>query len=465
MAAEDSFRIFLSAVSSEFESVRDALAADLGAREALVRVQGNFRQEAAADTTLRKLHDYIRDCNAVVCIIGKRSGAFPRSDAAAAFKAMLPPDVEKASYTQWEFFFARYYQRRLSIYIANDHYVPFVAANEKDDPNQQEEFVKRFVEGQGLDRDYFGSEDRLCRLVLKEEWPNRKPNVDVERERLPYLADRSQIGRICSSVAERMANAKSAVDDHGQVRPILFIVPSQNDDASDMFHWRLIHKDGPQWCALETGLDSACWVAPDRLWWPGYEDPGSFCREFINANVQPVQIGLLQSRQRKRPVCFSAWVTFSEIEKKLREFIDTWIGCWPDLLEHAAQRSTQLPRGPTPPIVILLFLMFETGNNGFRRFWQRRDDPARRLRELELLDLGAKSYPIDAAALRPLGPITWGEASGWLTLPDIERHKIERPARDAVHDIFQDPQKRVPMKAFADAVVAAIQQYHRESAL
>jgi hypothetical protein len=39
------FRIFLSAVTTEFGKARDAAAADLRSREALVRVQGDFRQE------------------------------------------------------------------------------------------------------------------------------------------------------------------------------------------------------------------------------------------------------------------------------------------------------------------------------------------------------------------------------------------------------------------------------------
>jgi hypothetical protein len=36
---QDEFRIFLSAVTSEFGRARDALAADLRSREALVQVQ------------------------------------------------------------------------------------------------------------------------------------------------------------------------------------------------------------------------------------------------------------------------------------------------------------------------------------------------------------------------------------------------------------------------------------------
>jgi hypothetical protein len=69
------FRIFISAVTSEFGKARDSLAADLRSRDTFVRVQSDFRQEADSDTTLKKLHDYIRDCSAVVCVIGGRSGS------------------------------------------------------------------------------------------------------------------------------------------------------------------------------------------------------------------------------------------------------------------------------------------------------------------------------------------------------------------------------------------------------
>ena len=74
MAAE--FRVFLSAVTSEFGTARDAVPNDLQARELQLRVQRSFRQEPGADTLLRLLHDYIRDCNAV-CVIGARSGPCP----------------------------------------------------------------------------------------------------------------------------------------------------------------------------------------------------------------------------------------------------------------------------------------------------------------------------------------------------------------------------------------------------
>ena len=179
------FRVFLSAVTSEFGAARDAVAADLRSRGTLVRVQSDFRQEAASDTTLKKLHDYIRDCSAVVCLIGTRSGACPPPFAAAPFQDMLPMGISEASYTQWEFFFARHYKRRLSIYIANPDYIPDQSiATGEDRPELQQALVRHVVE-QGLDRSYFSNIDQLARAVLREDWPKKAPVKPIV---LPYAS-------------------------------------------------------------------------------------------------------------------------------------------------------------------------------------------------------------------------------------------------------------------------------------
>src|SRR6266851_895460 len=149
MAAD--FRVFLSAVTSEFGAARDALANDLQGRDVQVRVQRSFRQEPGSDTLLRLLHDYIAGCNAVVCVIGKRSGACPPPAAAAAFAHMLPPGISEASYTQWEFFFARAHKRRLSLYLAEPDYQPDKDQPGNDIPGLQEAFI-RHIKAEGLHR-------------------------------------------------------------------------------------------------------------------------------------------------------------------------------------------------------------------------------------------------------------------------------------------------------------------------
>jgi len=116
-------------------------------------VQSDFRQEAGSDTILKKLHNYIRGCSAVVCVIGKRSGALPPSKAAEPFAHMLPNGITKASYTQWEFFFARHFKRRLSIYIAKDDYQPDLPSPTGDESALQRAFRDQ-IKKQGLDCSY-----------------------------------------------------------------------------------------------------------------------------------------------------------------------------------------------------------------------------------------------------------------------------------------------------------------------
>jgi hypothetical protein len=95
------FKVFLSAVTSEFGKARDALAVDLGGDEALfVRVQRDFRKELGAGTMLHKLRTYIERCDAVIAIAGQRSGAgFPTSIEAASFLSDLPDKIIEASYS------------------------------------------------------------------------------------------------------------------------------------------------------------------------------------------------------------------------------------------------------------------------------------------------------------------------------------------------------------------------------
>jgi hypothetical protein len=146
-------------------------------------VQSDFRQHD--DTTLHKLHDYIRDCQAVVCIIGTRSGAMPPPAAAAPFAHMLPQGFTEASYTQWELFFARHYRRRLLRYVLkNDKWEADRATPATDRPDLQAAFVHWLEQVEGQDRGEFDTVDRLCHLVLRENWPPARPEPVVHLPRL-----------------------------------------------------------------------------------------------------------------------------------------------------------------------------------------------------------------------------------------------------------------------------------------
>ena len=60
--------IFLSTVTAEFRSYRDALRRDLDRPNVTVKVQEDFI--ASGSETLDKLDDYIRQCDAVIHLVG-----------------------------------------------------------------------------------------------------------------------------------------------------------------------------------------------------------------------------------------------------------------------------------------------------------------------------------------------------------------------------------------------------------
>ena len=107
-------RIFLSAVSAEFRSYRDALRRDLTRPNVTVAVQEDFI--ATGTETLDKLDDYIRECDAVIHLSGDMTGALAQAPSLALIRQRYPnlaerlpglapflqPDSAALSYTRWE---------------------------------------------------------------------------------------------------------------------------------------------------------------------------------------------------------------------------------------------------------------------------------------------------------------------------------------------------------------------------
>jgi hypothetical protein len=109
-------RVFLSAVSSEFGAARRELRRDFGTRRMDVATQEELSHLTGAGTLLELLDVHVRDCQAVVCVIGRRSGGgFPAASEAAAYADLLPPEMPRASYTQWEFLLARRHGRPMIV--------------------------------------------------------------------------------------------------------------------------------------------------------------------------------------------------------------------------------------------------------------------------------------------------------------------------------------------------------------
>jgi tetratricopeptide (TPR) repeat protein len=137
------------------------------ARGHTVTVESDFNQRPDSETMLGELADYIRDCHAVICIIGKRSGSCPPARAAERLAKALPNDIKTASYTQWEFFLARDFKRRPYIYIARDDYAPDRGPDTGDLAALQDAF-RAYLEAENVPYGPFSNIDQLARAVFKD---------------------------------------------------------------------------------------------------------------------------------------------------------------------------------------------------------------------------------------------------------------------------------------------------------
>jgi hypothetical protein len=88
------------------------------------------------------LHLYIKECDAVVCLIGTTAGGFPTVADEARHAAARPADATSASYTQWEYYLGAYERRQLYTYFATPEFKRETVA--PDDPAQTA-FVGRLI--------------------------------------------------------------------------------------------------------------------------------------------------------------------------------------------------------------------------------------------------------------------------------------------------------------------------------
>jgi len=160
-------KIFLSAVSGQFKACRDALASDLRAVGAQVKVQEDFQQHGG--TLLEKLEFYIHICNRVIFLVGNVYGWEPNVEA-------LPAGRARRSYSQWEYFFAlgeRLHGKNqpakdIFVYLASpDYLAQNPIAQSEDAAKLQGEFIAQ-IRRSGKDYNSFASLNELRALVLRD---------------------------------------------------------------------------------------------------------------------------------------------------------------------------------------------------------------------------------------------------------------------------------------------------------
>ncbi|MFM7864380.1 MAG: hypothetical protein ACKPHU_09225, partial [Planctomycetaceae bacterium] len=116
--------LFLSAVTSEFDAVREELRQVLSMPGVRCETQKTFL--AFGSRTLLELNNYIRDCDAVVHLAGRETGALPVAAEVDELLLRVHPDLpdrlqlptttlRQFTYTQWEAWLALYHRIRLLI--------------------------------------------------------------------------------------------------------------------------------------------------------------------------------------------------------------------------------------------------------------------------------------------------------------------------------------------------------------
>lgn len=122
--------LFISCVSNEFASYRDAMRRDFTRPNLDTKIQEDFIAYGGA--TLEKLDEYIQHCEAVIHICGDMTGSMANEisiqyindkykDFGKRFPAMqlVLNGKAQSSYTQWEAWLAIYHGKRLFIVAPN----------------------------------------------------------------------------------------------------------------------------------------------------------------------------------------------------------------------------------------------------------------------------------------------------------------------------------------------------------
>ena len=173
-------QIFLSTVSAEFRRYRDALRRDLDRPNVTVKIQEDFI--ATGTETLDKLDGYIRQCDAVIHLVGDMTGALAQPPSVAVVRerypdlaTRLPPlapllnGADPAiSYTQWEAWLALYHKKVLIIAapeegaLRDDRYVVV-----EEQQAAQRTHLRRLAAVERYPEIRFANADRLAVEVLR----------------------------------------------------------------------------------------------------------------------------------------------------------------------------------------------------------------------------------------------------------------------------------------------------------
>ncbi|MGE0222745.1 MAG: DUF4062 domain-containing protein, partial [Acetobacteraceae bacterium] len=219
-------RVFLSAVSNELREARRALRHDVEMLGWDVAIQEEL-DLTIAPTLLGVLAAHVSTCQAIVCLIGTRSGGgFPTKAEVDAFPGLLPPDLPRASYTQWEYFLARRHGVVPLVCCPRLEFRPETpddALTAPDDRDLQAAFF-RHVEASGVPRIAFGTvaelraevgrqltvlRNRLTEPVQRQ--PPAEPPPPAERPAKPTVLPYPSLGALFKGRDDFLAQLRNSL--------------------------------------------------------------------------------------------------------------------------------------------------------------------------------------------------------------------------------------------------------------
>jgi hypothetical protein len=211
-------QIFLSAVSAEFRSYRDTLRHDLTRPNFSVAVQEDFI--VTGTETLDMLDDYLRQCDAVIHLVGDMTGALAQAPSLTMIRSRYPdlgerlpplapclqPGAPALSCTQWEAWLALYHGKPLIIAAPEDG-APRDARYEliPEQRAAQQAHLQRLAEVERYPGIRFASPERLAVEVLRSKLfdifvaagigPASHPSA-LSQPRRPVQGTRRHAGRV-----------------------------------------------------------------------------------------------------------------------------------------------------------------------------------------------------------------------------------------------------------------------------
>jgi hypothetical protein len=247
-----SVRIFLSAVSDEFQDYREQLRHDLTRQNVEVKIQEDFKDLGTA--TLGKLNTYIKACDAVVHLVGEMTGAMAKDASTTAILEKnrglgdkLPPLREliqnriNISYTQWEAWLALYHNKLLLIAKAHSsaprgpHYKPTTASRVA-----QRAHLERLSKVERYPGDPFTSPDNLAKNILSSVILDLLVGSSVRRELNATMEKGNK-----TKLKKLQTNLRS-------IEAVMINVNGMKKNSIQMFNDYLTNKKFDTWATIQT---------------------------------------------------------------------------------------------------------------------------------------------------------------------------------------------------------------------